>query len=83
MDKCHGTQIGSAIGKVVEVDVDDDDTCWENDFRVRIEIPLNKTLPRGLYITLRMNDFGFHSNMKSYRVFVSIVDKSFTKKIAK
>lgn len=46
MNRRHKTQIGSAIGKVVDMDVDvdvnDDDTCWGNHLRVRIEISLKK-----------------------------------------
>lgn len=57
MDKRHGTQIGSAIGRVLDVDVDMNDTGWENYLRVRIEIPLNKTLARGRFITIKDESF--------------------------
>lgn len=47
MNRRHGTQIGSAIRRVLDVDVDLDDIGWGNYLRVRMEIPLNKTLARG------------------------------------
>lgn len=55
MDKCHGTQIGNAIGRVVDVDVDMDvvDTGWRNYLRVRIKISLNKTLATGRFVILK------------------------------
>lgn len=57
MDRCHETQIGSTIERVVDVDVDvdedEDDTGWGNQLRIRIEIPLNNTLARGRFVTLK------------------------------
>lgn len=46
MDKFYGNLIGNKIGKVLEVDVDEDDTGWGKYLRVRIEISLTKPLAR-------------------------------------
>lgn len=58
-------EIGSALGKVLDVDgkaIVAEQACF---LRVRIDIPLDKPLQRGLqWSTQRGIDHGLHSGMK-------------------
>lgn len=47
MNLCYGNIIGEKIGKVLEVDVDDDDTRWGEFLRIQVEVNLFKPLTRG------------------------------------
>lgn len=58
----YGNLIGEKIGKVLEIDVDYDDTGWGKYLRIRVEVNLYKPLARGraleyngkkLWITLK------------------------------
>lgn len=46
MDCCYGSLIGNTIGKVMDVDMDEDDTGWEKFLRVQVELNLSKPLER-------------------------------------
>lgn len=50
MNRHYGNIIGGKLGKIVEVDVDDDDTGLDEFLRIRVEINLNKLLARGQVI---------------------------------
>ncbi|XP_042972906.1 uncharacterized protein LOC122304702 [Carya illinoinensis] len=45
-----GTQIGKSVGKVIEVDVEEDGIGWGRSLRVKVELPLYKAIPRGRFI---------------------------------
>lgn len=46
MDRFHGDIIEKTIGKVLEIDVEDDDIGWGRFLRVMIELNLTKPLAR-------------------------------------
>lgn len=52
-NKHFGTQIGGSIGKAIHVNVEVDDTGWGNFLKVRIKVPLKKTLARGRFIIVK------------------------------
>lgn len=52
INRQFGTQIGETIGKMMDVDVEEDDTGWKNFPRIKIEIDLKKSLACGRSITL-------------------------------
>lgn len=43
----YGELIGNTIGRVLDVDVDNDDMGWGSFLRVRVNLDLFKTLVRG------------------------------------
>lgn len=47
MNRRYENLIGDKLGKVLEIDVNDDDTRWGEYLRIRVEINLNKPLTRG------------------------------------
>lgn len=47
MNGFYGNLISKTIEKVLEVDVEEDNTAWGRFLRVRVEINLAKPLPRG------------------------------------
>lgn len=53
----YGNLIGKTIGKVIEVDVDDDDTTCGLFLCVRVEVNLFKPLPRGRSLKIKGNNF--------------------------
>lgn len=52
MNKRMGEQIGNSIGKVIEVDVDEEGMAWGRCLRVRIECNLKAPLARGRTINV-------------------------------
>jgi hypothetical protein len=53
MSKEMGTRIGSTMGVVEEVEVDEDGVGWEEYLRVRIVLDLTKPLSRGRFLHIR------------------------------
>lgn len=53
MNKQLGEQIGSSLGRVCEVEVDTDDTCWGSYLRIRVELDLTMSLIWGKHIQVR------------------------------
>lgn len=49
----YGKQIEETIGKVVDVDVEANDTGWGCYLQVRVKIPLTKSLARGRSIYVK------------------------------
>lgn len=48
MNMYYGSSlIGGLIGKVVDVEVEEDNMGWGTFLKVKIEIPLDKTIARG------------------------------------
>lgn len=50
MTKEWGVHVGNSVGRVLEVDVDDDGVGWGKYLRVKVEIKLHKALARGRII---------------------------------
>ncbi|KAF5447236.1 hypothetical protein F2P56_032804 [Juglans regia] len=48
-----GQQIGSSVGKVLEVDVGEDGIGWGKALRVRVEVPLTKAIARGSFLNVQ------------------------------
>ncbi|XP_040987762.1 uncharacterized protein LOC121235477 [Juglans microcarpa x Juglans regia] len=46
-----GTQIGGSMGRVLEVDVEEDGIGWRSCLRVRVEVSLYKAIARGRFIS--------------------------------
>jgi hypothetical protein len=53
MGKAMGWKIGSTVGKVEEVDVDDEEAGWGEYLRVKINMDLSKPLARGRLLHLQ------------------------------
>ena len=53
MSREMGQRIGASMGKVEDVDVDEDDVGWGEFLQVRIVLDLTKPLSRGRFIKLR------------------------------
>ncbi|XP_042954597.1 uncharacterized protein LOC122291010 [Carya illinoinensis] len=47
-----GNQIGSSVGRVLEVDVEEDGTGWGRYLRVKLQLALMKAIPRGRFINV-------------------------------
>ncbi|XP_042974300.1 uncharacterized protein LOC122305841 [Carya illinoinensis] len=52
MNRQTGEVVGSSIGRVVEVDIREDDVGWGSFLRVRIECELKKVIARGRTVSL-------------------------------
>lgn len=53
MNKKCGEQIDKTIGKVGEVDVDEEDVGWGQSLRIKVRIDLTKPVARGRTITIK------------------------------
>ncbi|KAF5457896.1 hypothetical protein F2P56_021970 [Juglans regia] len=73
MTKKRGEQLGSAMGKVVDVDVQDDGSGWGCCLRVFIEMDLTKPLARGRTITAKVTKCGSLSGMRNSLIDVYLV----------
>ncbi|XP_042950099.1 uncharacterized protein LOC122282213 [Carya illinoinensis] len=45
-------QIGKSVGRVIEVDVEEDGTGWGRYLRVKLELALKKAIPRGRFMKI-------------------------------
>lgn len=52
MNRIVGERVGSSLGEVEKVKVEEDDISWEKKLRVRVKLELKKPLARGMKITL-------------------------------
>lgn len=53
MNRHTSEQIGNTIGKILEVDVQEDDMAWGRCLRVKIECDLRNTIARGRTVNLQ------------------------------
>lgn len=82
MNEKYGLPIRGWIGDVLRVEVDKDGTAWGDCMRLRIEIPVDQPLVRGVctFVLVRMllKGSGSMSNMRRSLIFALIVGGSFT-----
>lgn len=69
MTKERGEQIGGSVGKVLEVDVEEDGIGWGRFLQVEIELPLFKPIARGKFINSSAGSYGCPFNMKNFPKF--------------
>lgn len=53
MNRLSGERIGSSIGRVEEVDVEDDDIGWGSYLQVKVCLKLTKPIAHGRTITIK------------------------------
>lgn len=67
MNIFYSSLIGGSIRRVVYVDVEDDDTSWGSYLRVGIEVPLDKSLVRGKFISVKWVSTSLHGSLSSIK----------------